>query len=1703
MKFRDFVVSTLLSVCAFAQNVGPNVNMVTGTGVGDGDPFLQRQNETSIAVSSRNPRHILAVANDYRLVDIPGLLGTDELGDVWLGVFRSIDGGATWSSAVLPGCPQSIPACQDNSGSPLPRRQAAADGTIRPGPAGMFHMSGISFDRGKNALGNVFVSSWVDLNNKENGNPFAYLGAKVIDSGTSGQFLDKPWIATALSASPRTCTIGGTNGIPAQTIPAYNVYVVFSKFTGSGNNANSQILFSRSTDCGATYSNPTKLSESNSLNQGTTMTVNPKTGEIHVAWRRSANSQEPDAIMVTKSLDEGRTFVGPAAVAVTFAAGVLFDQPRITGGELAFRAKAFPTIAADGDGRVYVAWSQRGLAPAPFQHNARIVVAASDNGLTFPSNRRVVADNNAGGGFQFMPSLAFAGGRLMLIYYDSRDDQTKGQLRELGGGAFEEVRVPIPGSDPTRARAFSTQYVSDDRRLGLSRLRTIDVRGIQAIPGAIPGFQQSLKISQYRYGTKKGVTTNVFEQLEFNPPNLPMFSQGTASFIGDYIEVAGPVYLPGPNGTWVYNTNDIENAVFHATWADNRNVRPPASGNWSDYTPVASTGGLSLFDPAQPRPACRVGLEATRNQDVYTARITQGVSVTALGNDKPLGTSLQRAYSVQLQNQTRAAKSFRLSTTQPAPCPAPAVSSASFSPIAPVPSLIVKVAPRSSVARALFVQSPCNAAPTVRVSAAEVDEAGTVIAGGLIGSTSLNADTTNPSLVKPDPVTNGLVFPEVFTAEVYYPEVYQPEVYQPEVYNAEITYPEVYQPEVYQPEVYQPEVYQPEVYVADIAQPEVYQPEVYQPEVYQPEVYNPEITRADVASGYSDTTWTFRNLGNTSASYLTKLLARDDVKLCTPGCTATGTCAPGCVKLQLILHKRLKTPVAGAGANACKLLTGVQPLLLSNVTTPQLSPLATITDSSAANGEISNATVAVSPGEEMQLTVRAFGKFNTSRALGPVIVAQTPNTPEARAPLTLAITTFRLPDGFGTRPYFAKVNIVGSIAAPAFALVTGQGSLPPGLVLDPATGDITGTPTVNGTYNFVVRVTEDPVNLPVRNATQPLSIRVVDALIPPPAGTSLPPAGLNQPYSARVAVQGGIEPLTFELFSGQLPPGLVLGPTSGLIAGTPTVGGTFTFVVKVTDSSCATASCAPQLIQVTLAIVVDATAPVVTPVITGTLGANGWYTSAVNLSWNISDPDSQIANLSAGCSPKLVTASENITCTVTNGAGLVTVAPVGLKVDTTPPVVTPTVTGTQGANGWYTSAVTVTWSVTDPESGISSACATASLTAATAGETVSCTARNQAGLETSASVVVKIDLDSPALQFTRTPAANGAGWNNTPVTFTFTCSDGGAGAGAPPAPYTFTGQGANQTHTATCTDAAGRTASVTVTASIDLTAPALVATRTPAANAAGWNNTDVTVTFACTDALSGVAESTGAQVVTAEGANQTRAGTCTDRAGNTASTTVGSISIDKTPPTAVITTPQQGVVYPLGGSFVAGYNCGDALSGLASCVGSAAAGATVTLNTPGARSFSVTATDLAGNVLSVSRQYSVGYQFNGFQTPLQPAGTFSGTQTLGRAVPLKWDLPNPTGGFFRDLALVTNITTYFNGPRAGAAPCSLAITGTPFLLYQPTAGATGGSTFRISGNTYTFNWDTSTGAPTGPGCYTVAVQLNDGAPPRVTSVELK
>lgn len=222
--------------------------------------------------------------------------------------------------------------------------------------------------------------------------------------------------------------------------------------------------------------------------------------------------------------------------------------------------------------------------------------------------------------------------------------------------------------------------------------------------------------------------------------------------------------------------------------------------------------------------------------------------------------------------------------------------------------------------------------------------------------------------------------------------------------------------------------------------------------------------------------------------------------------------------------------------------------------------------------------------------------------------------------------------------------------------------------------------------------------------------------------------------------------------------------------------------------------------------------------------------------------------------------------------------------DTTPPVITPTVTGTLGNNGWYVSDINVSWTVTDPDSVISSqtGCGATTVTADTAGITFTCTATSVGGTA-SQSVTVKRDATAPAAIAAAAPAPNANGWNNTDVTVTFTGTDGMSGVASCTAPAVL-GEGAGQSATGTCTDNAGNVSAPATASNINVDKTNPVITVTGVTGGATYTIGGVPAAgCTTTDALSGVA--TSATVSTSGGPLGTVTVTCagaTDQAGNAA-----------------------------------------------------------------------------------------------------------------------------------------------------------------------------------------------------------------------------
>ena len=172
----------------------------------------------------------------------------------------------------------------------------------------------------------------------------------------------------------------------------------------------------------------------------------------------------------------------------------------------------------------------------------------------------------------------------------------------------------------------------------------------------------------------------------------------------------------------------------------------------------------------------------------------------------------------------------------------------------------------------------------------------------------------------------------------------------------------------------------------------------------------------------------------------------------------------------------------------------------------------------------------------------------------------------------VSIATTTLPAGEQNIAYSTNLAASGGTQPYTWSITTG--ALPSGLSLNSGTGVISGTPTASGTSSFTVQVTDANS----QNATMGLSIMIAT---PPSITTTTLSAGVqNLSYSTTLVANGGTTPYTWSITSGTLPSGLGLNSSTGVISGTPTVLGTSSFTVQVTDANSQSAT---QGLSITIA----------------------------------------------------------------------------------------------------------------------------------------------------------------------------------------------------------------------------------------------------------------------------------------------------------------------------------------------------------------------------------------------------------------------------------------------------------------------------------------------------------------------------------------
>jgi hypothetical protein len=268
-----------------------------------------RQNEPSVAVDPRNTNVLIGSSNDYCGV-YAGSGPTGPFvpaGPIWLGYYRSENQGASFVSSLVPGYPDDT---SPYAALAHVRTASSGDPVIAWDNHGRVFMGSESSDDpalSKKTFGDVWVATF-DNPGGTGGNPQndgkRFVRSEIVARGSSapnllGVFHDK----TAIEADR---TGGACDGY---------VYFAWSRFNGNGNNA---IFLSRSTDHGATWSTPAKITVNGIQgvqNPDIAVTGN---GHVYVAFREfRSTGRVTDSIDLAKSTDCGRTFA-PAQVVTTF-----------------------------------------------------------------------------------------------------------------------------------------------------------------------------------------------------------------------------------------------------------------------------------------------------------------------------------------------------------------------------------------------------------------------------------------------------------------------------------------------------------------------------------------------------------------------------------------------------------------------------------------------------------------------------------------------------------------------------------------------------------------------------------------------------------------------------------------------------------------------------------------------------------------------------------------------------------------------------------------------------------------------------------------------------------------------------------------------------------------------------------------------------------------------------------------------------------------------------------------------------------------------------------------------------------------------------------------------------------------------------------------------------------------------------------------
>lgn len=374
--------------------------------------------ETVIAVNPRNPKNVVAGANDYRL------------GYGSSGFYSSQDGGRTWYDGIIP-----VPSWPDGdvpAGGGDPVTLFDTNGTA--------YYIGLAFDRATDR-------SAIVVSRSTNGGQTWSRPSFVTKDGVAvanlmkvnpSVFHDKEWAAF-------DTTSGKADSHPNR------LYITWTRFEGAPLPPASPIYEVHSDDGARTFSTPHEISGASKLcdyltggtvarrcggNQPSWPVVGPD-GTVYVFFRNTDTVAENQFLMV-KSTDGGVTFGDPTKVAddfdVNYPTGATTRPDCVARGQgkfrrvlsnSCFRVNSYGGPAVAPDGTLYLVWSDNRSGNNVQTDTDIFLVRSRDGGDTWSDAIRVNQDPVGNGKDQFFPWPAVApDGTVYVVFHDRRLDTT-------------------------------------------------------------------------------------------------------------------------------------------------------------------------------------------------------------------------------------------------------------------------------------------------------------------------------------------------------------------------------------------------------------------------------------------------------------------------------------------------------------------------------------------------------------------------------------------------------------------------------------------------------------------------------------------------------------------------------------------------------------------------------------------------------------------------------------------------------------------------------------------------------------------------------------------------------------------------------------------------------------------------------------------------------------------------------------------------------------------------------------------------------------------------------------------------------------------------------------------------------------------------------------------------------------------------------